>query len=206
MHCQHEMPFGARLREGGGAAFRLWAPGAQQVELAIETAGRPALHPASADRKGWWECVVPHAAAGTLYRWRIDGDLLVPDPASRHNPEGPHGPSAVVDPRQFAWDAGWTGRPWPETVLYELHVGTFTPEGTFAAAAGRLQHLADTGVTAVELMPVASFGGHFGWGYDGVLPFAPHHAYGTPDDLKRFVHEAHRLGLMVFLDVVYNHF
>lgn len=207
MHCQHEMPFGARLREGGGVVFRLWAPAARRAEVAIGSgAAAPELHAARADAQGWWECVVPRAAAGTLYRWRIDGDLLVPDPASRHNPEGPHGPSAVVDPRQFEWDAGWTGRPWPETVLYELHVGTFTAEGTFAAAAGRLQHLADTGVTAVELMPVANFGGRFGWGYDGVLPFAPHHAYGTPDDLKRFVQEAHRLGLMVFLDVVYNHF
>src|SRR4051812_979465 len=201
------MPFGARLREGGGAAFRLWAPAARQVELAIETgSASPALHPASADDQGWWECVVPEAAAGTLYRWRIDGNVLVPDPASRHNPEGPHGPSALVDPRQFEWDASWTGRPWADTVLYELHVGTFTREGTFAAAAQRLQHLVDTGVTAVELMPVANFAGQFGWGYDGVLPYAPHHAYGTPDDLKRLVQQAHRLGLMVFLDVVYNHF
>jgi maltooligosyltrehalose trehalohydrolase len=207
MRCQHDMPFGARLQPGGGTVFRLWAPGAQQVELAIETAGAaPELHPAQGDAKGWWECRVPHAGAGTLYRWRIGGDLLVPDPASRYNPEGPHGPSCVVDPGQFAWDEGWSGRPWHDTVLYELHVGTFTPEGTFAAAERRLQELADLGVTAVELMPVANFAGRFGWGYDGVLPYAPHHAYGTPDDLKRFVQQAHRLGLMVFLDVVYNHF
>jgi maltooligosyltrehalose trehalohydrolase len=208
VHCQHDMPFGARLREGGsGVVFRLWAPAARQAEVAIETGGAtPELHPARADAQGWWECLVPHAAAGTPYRWRIDGQLLVPDPASRYNPEGPHGPSAVVDPRQFEWDAGWTGRPWQEAVLYELHVGTFTREGTFAAAAERLRELADLGVTAVELMPVADFAGRFGWGYDGVLPYAPHHAYGTPDDLKRFVQQAHRLGLMVFLDVVYNHF
>ena len=207
MQCQHEMPFGARPGTGGGATFRLWAPAAQRAELAIETAGgAPELHPAEADAQGMWECTVPHARAGTLYRWRIDGKLLVPDPASRHNPEGPHGPSSVVDPCQFQWDAGWTGKPWHEAVLYELHVGSFTPEGTFAAAAGRLKALADTGITAVELMPVSSFAGRFGWGYDGVLPFAPHPAYGTPDDLKRFVQQAHRLGLMVFLDVVYNHF
>jgi len=207
MRCQHEMPFGARLQDGGGALFRLWAPAARQVELALETGGpAPELHPARADAKGWWDCRVPHAAAGALYRWRIDGHLLVPDPASRHNPEGPHGPSSLVDPLQFEWDATWTGRPWHEAVLYELHVGSFTPEGTFAAAAGRLQALADTGITAVELMPVASFAGRFGWGYDGVLPYAPHTAYGTPDDLKRFVQQAHRLGLMVLLDVVYNHF
>lgn len=208
MRCQHDMPFGARLLgNGAGVVFRLWAPAAQQAELAIETGHDvPELHPAEADAQGWWECTVPHATAGTLYRWRIDGNLLVPDPASRQNPEGPHGPSCVVDPRQFEWELGWHGRPWRETVLYEMHVGTFTPEGTFAAAAGRLQQLAETGVTAIELMPVADFAGRFGWGYDGVLPFAPHHAYGTPDDLKRFVQQAHRLGLMVFLDVVYNHF
>lgn len=207
MHCRHDMPFGARLQPGGGALFRLWAPAARRAELALETgSAAPELHPAEADAQGWWECEVPHAAAGTLYRWRIDGELLVPDPASRQNPEGPHGPSAVVDPLQFEWDAGWHGRPWHDTVLYELHVGTFTREGTFAEAARRLQALADTGVTAMELMPVASFAGRFGWGYDGVLPYAPHDTYGTPDDLKRFVQQAHRLGLMVFLDVVYNHF
>jgi maltooligosyltrehalose trehalohydrolase len=208
MRCRHEMPFGASLLPGGGAVFRLWAPAADRIELALQKsgAGAPELHPAQADGTGWWECRAPHAAAGTLYRWCIDGGLLVPDPASRFNPEGPHGPSCLVDPGQFEWDAGWSGRPWPDTVLYELHVGTFTPEGTFAAAAGRLEQLADLGVTAVELMPVASFVGQFGWGYDGVLPYAPHPAYGTPDDLKRFVQQAHRLGLMVFLDVVYNHF
>jgi 1,4-alpha-glucan branching enzyme/maltooligosyltrehalose trehalohydrolase len=202
------MPFGASIAAGGGVTFRLWAPAAQLAELAIETGtdAHPELHPAEADAQGWWECTVPHARAGTLYRWRIDGKLLVPDPASRQNPEGPHGPSCVVDPKQFEWDSGWTGRPWHDTVLYELHVGTFTPEGTFEAAAGRLQSLVDVGITAIELMPVASFAGRFGWGYDGVLPYAPHDAYGTPDDLKRLIQQAHRLGLMVFLDVVYNHF
>jgi 1,4-alpha-glucan branching enzyme/maltooligosyltrehalose trehalohydrolase len=200
------MPFGARLQDGGGALFRLWAPAARQVQLALETGAAPELHAARADAQGWWECRVPHAGAGTLYRWKIEDDLLVPDPASRYNPEGPHGPSCLVDPQQFEWDLDWRGRPWHETVLYELHVGTFTPEGTFAAAARRLQELVDLGVTAVELMPVANFAGRFGWGYDGVLPYAPHHAYGTPDDLKALVQQAHRLGLMVFLDVVYNHF
>ncbi|MCC2633675.1 MAG: malto-oligosyltrehalose trehalohydrolase [Ramlibacter sp.] len=205
MHCEHEMPFGARLH-GGGATFRLWAPAARQVELAAGRGDAPRLHAARATGDGWWECTLPDAAAGMAYRWRIDGGLLVPDPASRDNPEGPHGPSVLTDPAAFEWDDGWTGRPWQDTVLYELHVGTFTPEGTFAAAATRLQSLADTGITAVELMPVASFGGRFGWGYDGVLPFAPHHAYGTPEDLKAFVQQAHRIGLTVFLDVVYNHF
>jgi 1,4-alpha-glucan branching enzyme/maltooligosyltrehalose trehalohydrolase len=200
------MPFGTRI-ENRGVTFRLWAPAAQLAEVALHRGSAPPeIHPAEADAEGWWECHVPGASAGTLYRWRIDGRQLVPDPASRQNPDGPHGPSCVVDPLQFTWDEGWSGRPWPETVLYELHVGSFTPEGTFSAAAARLQHLADTGITALELMPVADFAGEFGWGYDGVLPFAPHHAYGTPDELKGFVQQAHRLGLMVFLDVVYNHF
>src|SRR5205823_5944587 len=126
-----------------GVTFRLWAPGANSAELAIEGAARPELHPAEADAEGWWECTVAHATAGTLYRWRIDGKLMVPDPASRQNPEGPNGPSCVVDPKQFEWDSAWSGRPWHDTVLYELHVGSFTPEGTFAAAARRLQSLVD---------------------------------------------------------------
>ena len=205
MQCEHDMPFGARLRDAS-ATFRLWAPAARQLELAIGSGDAPRLHAARPAGEGWWECTLTDMRAGTPYRWRIDGGLLVPDPASRDNPDGPHGASVLADPRRFAWDDGWTGRPWHDTVLYELHVGTFTTEGTFAAAAQRLQALADNGITAVELMPVASFGGRFGWGYDGVLPFAPHHAYGTPDDLKAFVQQAHRIGLMVFLDVVYNHF
>jgi maltooligosyltrehalose trehalohydrolase len=206
VRCRHDMPFGTRI-ENGGVTFRLWAPAARSAEIALDRGSAPPeLHPAEADAEGWWECHVPQATAGTLYRWRIDGEALVPDPASRQNPEGPHGASCVVDPMQFEWDGGWTGRPWAETVLYELHVGTFTEEGTFEAAAERLQQLVDVGVTAVELMPVANFGGRFGWGYDGVLPYAPHDAYGTPDELKHFVQQAHRLGLMVFLDVVYNHF
>lgn len=207
MRCEHSMPFGARLH-AGGVNFRLWAPGAQLAELALYPAlnGPAQFHAAEADAAGWWECTLPEARAGMHYHWRIDGELLVPDPASRQNPGGPHAPSCVVDARQFEWDGAWRGRPWHEVVLYELHVGTFTEEGTFAAATERLAELAELGVTAVELMPVAAFGGRFGWGYDGVLPFAPHAAYGTPDELKHLVQEAHRLGLMVFLDVVYNHF
>jgi 1,4-alpha-glucan branching enzyme/maltooligosyltrehalose trehalohydrolase len=202
------MRFGATVRASGGVDFRLWGPAAQQAELALSAGPgqAPRFVPASRDAEGWWECHVPEAAAGTLYQWRIDGDLLVPDPASRHNPHGVHQPSCVVDPSSFEWDDGWSGRPWHEVVLYELHVGAFTPEGTFAAAAARLQELRDVGITAIELMPLADFPGRFGWGYDGVLPFAPHAAYGTPQDLKAFIQQAHRLGLMVFLDVVYNHF
>ena len=217
MRHAHPMRFGAWLRPEGGVEFRLWGPAAQQAELAVYpapalglgawTPGTDAvLYAATRNAEGWWECRVPDAGAGTLYHWRIDGELSVPDPASRHNPHGVHAPSAVVDPLAFEWDEDWTGRPWPEVVLYELHVGAFTPEGTFAAAARRLPELAALGITAVELMPLADFPGRFGWGYDGVLPFAPHAAYGRPDELKDFIQQAHRLGLMVFLDVVYNHF
>ena len=208
MKARSEMRFGASLRAGGGVDFRLWGPAADRAELALYAAwpGEPRHVAATRDADGWWECHVAGAGAGTLYHWRIDGELNVPDPASRWNPHGVHQPSCVVDPLGFDWDEGWGGRPWHEVVLYELHVGAFTPEGTFAAAANRLRDLKDAGITAVELMPLADFPGRFGWGYDGVLPFAPHAAYGSPDDLKAFIQQAHRLGLMVFHDVVYNHF
>ncbi|HSH90841.1 MAG TPA: malto-oligosyltrehalose trehalohydrolase [Ramlibacter sp.] len=208
MRCRHEMPFGAQLRQGGGVDFRLWAPAARAVELALDAgpSAQARRVPAEGDAQGWWECHIPDAVAGTLYQWRIDNELLVPDPASRQNPHGVGQPSCVVDPRQFEWDNDWTGRPWSDVVVYEMHVGAFTPEGTFASAADRLESLAALGITAIELMPVSAFPGRFGWGYDGVLHFAPHAPYGTPDEMKQFVQRAHRLGLMVFLDVVYNHF
>ncbi|MDB5820807.1 MAG: malto-oligosyltrehalose trehalohydrolase [Rhizobacter sp.] len=208
----HTMPFGTVMAEGGGVEFRLWAPNAKTVDVMI--ASQPGAEDTSTATSakrgdgGWFTALIADAAAGTRYKFRIDGDLQVPDPASRYNPKGPHGASVVVDPNAFDWDgdSGWKGRPWHEAVIYELHVGTFTTEGTFAAAQARLQWLADTGITAVQLMPLADFPGDFGWGYDGVLPYAPHASYGSPDDLKRFVQAAHRLGLMVMLDVVYNHF
>ncbi|MDY6908576.1 MAG: malto-oligosyltrehalose trehalohydrolase [Thermodesulfobacteriota bacterium] len=208
MKHRHSMPFGAEALEGGGVRFRLWAPDARSVELHLEASPQmKAPLPMTAQGDGWYERVLAEAGPGTRYRFRIDGDLLVPDPASRHQPEGVHGPSEVIDPEAFEWDdAAWTGRPWNEAVFYELHVGTFTPGGTFRSACHRLNHLTELGVTAVELMPVADFPGRRNWGYDGVLPFAPARAYGRPDDLKHLVQEAHRRGLMVFLDVVYNHF
>ncbi|HYF41437.1 MAG TPA: malto-oligosyltrehalose trehalohydrolase [Ramlibacter sp.] len=209
MQHVHSMRFGALPRpQGGGADFRLWAPAAQKAELALYArfGDEPRLLPATRDDQGWWECHAQEARPGTLYHWRIDGELMVPDPASRQNPHGVHQPSCLVDPLAFEWDEGWEGRPWHEVVLYELHVGTFTAEGTFDAAAQRLPALAQLGVTAVELMPLSGFPGRFGWGYDGVLHYAPHAAYGTPADLKNFIQQAHRLGLMVFVDVVYNHF
>jgi len=207
-HHAHALPFGAHLRSEGGVDFRLWAPGARSVELVLRTDGKDEQRlPATADAAGWHRLSVPSAGLGTRYAWRVDGGLQVPDPASRFNPDGPHGLSEVVDPRRFAWtDTGWTGRPWHEAVMYELHVGTFTPEGTYEAALKHLPALAELGVTALQLMPLADFPGRFGWGYDGVLPYAPHAAYGRPDDLKRLVQAAHDLGLMVMLDVVYNHF
>ncbi len=196
------MPFGAEVLAGGGVRFRFWAPGAKSVELAL--AGR--FIPIQG-KDGWFEHVEPQAGPGTQYRYRIDGELLVPDPASRFQPQDVDGPSAVVDPHAYKWnDHAWTGRPWNEAVIYELHVGTFTTKGTYAGAAEKLKHLVDIGVTAIELMPLADFAGKRGWGYDGVLPYAPDSAYGKPDDLKALIDAAHAAGLMVLLDVVYNHF
>jgi maltooligosyltrehalose trehalohydrolase len=201
----HRMPFGAELGEDGRTRFRLWAPSARSVALWLEAAARAV--PMARDAAGWATLTSAEAPAGTRYRFVIDDDQRVPDPAARFQPEDVHGPSEVVDPTAYAWgDAEWTGVPAARLVLYELHVGTFTPEGTFAAARARLDHLVDLGVTAVELMPVADFPGRRGWGYDGVLPFAPDSAYGRPEDLKALVDACHRRGLAVFLDVVYNHF
>ena len=199
------MPFGAEVMDDGAVRFRLWAPAARRVALCIEGASAPL--PLTGSDDGWFELATRAVAAGGRYRYLIDGEILVPDPASRSNPDDVEGPSAVVDPFDIDWsDGDWIGRPWHEAVVYELHVGTFTDEGTFAAAAARLEHLRQTGVTAIELMPVADFAGRRGWGYDGALPFAPDSTYGTPAELKQLVMDAHRRGLMVFLDVVYNHF
>ena len=208
MRHAHEMPFGAALQPGGGAAFRLWAPAAHSAELILHSGSAPQVLAAAPQGDGWFALENADAVVGQGYQWRIDdGDQLLPDPASRYNPKGPHAPSQLIDPRAFEWDDdGWIGRPWNESVFYELHIGCFTPAGTFAAAAAQLPRLAALGISAVQLMPLADFPGSFGWGYDGVLPFAPYHGYGTPDDLKRFVQAAHRLKLMVFGDVVYNHF
>lgn len=198
------MEFGAQILPSGGTRFRLWAPGARLVEVVLASG---AAHAMQAVADGFHEAVVPDAGAGTRYQLRIDGGAPVPDPASRSNPDDVHGPSEVIDPAAYAWqDAGWRGRPWHEAVLYELHVGSFTAEGTFAAAAQRLPELAALGVTAIELLPLADAPGTRNWGYDGVLLFAPQASYGTPDDLRALVDRAHALGLMVFIDVVYNHF
>lgn len=206
MKHRHAMPFGAEVLRDGGTRFRLWAPGAKQVTL--ETAAGPMHAQASMNAvgEGWFEAILPDAPAGTRYAYRTT-DTRFPDPASRCNPDDVHGPSMVVDPLAFDWrDVGWSGRPWEQAVVYELHIGTFTPEGTFEAAIERLDYLVALGVTVLEVMPVADFPGRRNWGYDGVLPFAPDASYGTPEDLKRLVEAAHLRGLMVLLDVVYNHF
>ncbi len=201
----HRMPFGAEVREDGSTRFRLWAPGARQVELWLEEPGRAVRMPR--DGGGWAEYVTRDAPPGTRYRYRIDGELLVPDPAARFQPGDVHGASEVMDPLAHAWtDTAWAGLPPERLVFYELHVGAFSAAGTYAGVAERLDHLVSLGVTAVELMPLADFPGRWGWGYDGVLLFAPEASYGRPEDLKALVDAAHARGLAVFLDVVYNHF
>ncbi|WP_448206339.1 malto-oligosyltrehalose trehalohydrolase [Azospirillum sp. sgz302134] len=201
----HAMPFGAQVLPDGSVRFALWAPSAEHVTLRLEdTQG---ILPMGRRGDGWFEWTTAQAQPGTRYLFELENGAKVPDPASRHQPEDVHGPSEVIDPTTFRWtDEGWAGRPWHETVLYELHVGTFTPDGTFRAAIDRLDYLVELGVTAIELMPVADFPGNRNWGYDGVLPFAPDAAYGRPEDLKALIDAAHAKGLMVFLDVVYNHF
>jgi len=200
---KHRMPFGAECGPDGGVTFRLWAPAAGSVDLLIDnkTLAMPRVD------SQWFALTTDEASAGSLYCFLIDSKTRVPDPASRFQPHDVHGPSEVIDPASFDWgDAEWRGRPWEETVLYELHVGAFTPRGTHAGVEEKLDYLVDLGVTAIELMPLSDFPGKRNWGYDGVLPFAPDSSYGRPDELKRLIQAAHARGLMVFLDVVYNHF
>jgi maltooligosyltrehalose trehalohydrolase len=205
---RHVMPFGAQLLPDGRVRFRLWAPAARRVELLLQSPPAPArVLPLEMGTDGWSELVTHEAHAGSRYRFRVDGETAVPDPASRRNGQGVHGPSEVIDPEAFDWtDDDWRAPPWRDSVIYELHVGTFTPEGTFAGAARRLEHLQRLGVTVIELMPIGEFPGSRGWGYDGVLPYAPASAYGTPAELKSLVCAAHAHGIAVMLDVVYNHF
>lgn len=199
----HDLPFGAALR-ADGVLFRLWAPGEAAVTVAVD--GRPPVAMA-AGAGGWHEKLIPDAHVGSLYQYGVTDGLRVPDPASRFQPQDVHGPSEVIDPAIYDWqDDDWHGRDWAEVVIYELHIGTFTPEGTFRAAIAKLDHLAALGVTAIEIMPVADFPGARNWGYDGVLPFAPDSSYGRPEDFKALIDAAHARGLSVLLDVVYNHF
>jgi maltooligosyltrehalose trehalohydrolase len=204
---RRRLPAGAEVLPGGGVHFRVWASRRKRVEVVVESGGGRSLTELEAEDGGYFSGVVDEARDGTLYRFRLDGDdYLYPDPASRFQPEGPHGPSRVVDPSKFRWtDGAWKGAALKGQIIYELHVGTFTRRGTWEAAARELKELAGVGVTCIELMPVAEFPGRFGWGYDGVGLFAPTRLYGEPDDLRRFVDEAHAAGIAVILDVVYNH-
>lgn len=206
------LPVGAEVRPGGGTSFRVWAPDRRRVDVLVQPGPRwdadvvARTLPLHREPDGYHSGTFPDVGPGSLYRYRLDGGDSFPDPASRFQPEGPHGASRVVDPVSYAWgDDGWEGVSLRGQVLYEMHVGTLTPEGTWAAAARELPALRELGITCVEVMPVAEFPGRFGWGYDGVALFAPYHGYGSPDDFRRFVDEAHRLGLGVILDVVYNH-
>jgi maltooligosyltrehalose trehalohydrolase len=198
------LPIGAEPQPGGGVHFRLWAPRCRKVAVEVEEL-EPIVMEAEPD--GYFSCDVQSARIGVRYRFRVDGgDIALPDPVSRFQPDGPHGPSVIVAPDAFAWsDRSWRGLSREQLVIYELHVGTFTPEGTWKAALRELPALGELGVTCIEIMPVAEYTGRFGWGYDGVNLFAPTRLYGQPDDFRGFVDTAHALGIAVILDVVYNH-
>jgi maltooligosyltrehalose trehalohydrolase len=207
MHRFHAMPFGTHIRDDGKINFRLWAPGAAKVELCLQGNAPELRLLMTPEADGWHGITTELAGIGFYYQYLIDETHYVPDPASRYQPRDVNGSSQVVDPNAWQWpDHDWQGRPWEETVFYELHVGAFTEEGTFAGVKKRLDYLVDLGVTAIQLMPIADFPGQRNWGYDGVLMFAPDSRYGTPDDLKDLIASAHTKGLMVFNDVVYNHF
>jgi maltooligosyltrehalose trehalohydrolase len=208
-HAIRRYPIGAELIGGNQAAFRLWAPKARQVEVVFEaTADLKSKSCSLTAESGGYFSGSANAIAGTRYRFRLDrGQDAYPDPSSRFQPDGPHGPSCIVDPTEFQWtDSQWPGLKLQGQVFYEMHIGTFTKEGTWRAAAEQLPELARIGITVIEMMPVAEFPGEFGWGYDGVDLFAPSHLYGTPDHLRGFIDRSHSLGLGVVLDVVYNHF
>jgi maltooligosyltrehalose trehalohydrolase len=208
VNVRRRLSAGLQLQDGSAHA-RVWAPRCSSVHFVFDRTrdDQRAAVPLEPEAGGFFSGVVPHARAGDRYWFRLDGERDRPDPASRFQPEGPHGPSEIVDPQAYAWqDAGWTGVKPTGHVIYEVHVGTFTPEGTWAAAADQLQELYDFGITIIEVMPIADFPGRWGWGYDGVNLYAPTRLYGRPDDFRAFVDRAHAIGLGVILDVVYNHF
>jgi maltooligosyltrehalose trehalohydrolase len=198
------LPVGAEPISSGGVHFRVWAPRCREVVVEIEGLEPAALQ---SEPDGYFSLWSQPARVGMRYRFRLDqGEAALPDPASRFQPEGPHGPSEIVDPADFAWsDGAWCGVAREQLVIYEMHVGTFTPAGSWDAALNELPALAELGITCLEIMPVAEFSGRFGWGYDGVDLFAPTHLYGKPVDFRQFVNSAHALGISVILDVVYNH-
>ncbi|HWV21041.1 MAG TPA: malto-oligosyltrehalose trehalohydrolase [Devosia sp.] len=201
---RHKMRFGAELRPNS-TRFKIWAPKCKTMQLKLK--GRRSPIDMKAMDDGWFRLDAEGVGAGTLYKYVLPDGSAIPDPTSRYQPQGVHGFSEVIDPCAYSWtDGDWAGRPWEETIIYELHVGTFTREGTFASAMAKLDHLVALGVTAIQIMPIAAFYGKFNWGYDGAMWFAPASNYGRPEDLKALVDAAHRRSLMVFLDVVYNHF
>jgi maltooligosyltrehalose trehalohydrolase len=206
------LPVGAEVLPEGGVHFRIWAPQHKKVEVVLEpwesrlAAGSPLIFKLIPERNGYFSGAVSTACDGWRYRYRLDEKSLFPDPASRFQPDGPFGPSQIVDPNKFPWtDQNWPGLSLEGQVIYEMHVGTFTSQGNWKGALDQLGKLSETGITAVEVMPVADFAGTFGWGYDGVDLFAPTRLYGRPDDFRLFVDKAHSLGIGVVLDVVYNH-
>lgn len=189
----------------GQKEFVVWAPLLKNISLEIVDPGELSV-PMKKDERGYWRVLVDDVAPGSLYCYRFEDGTKRPDPASRFQPYGVHGPSQVIDPDEYRWeDFSWKGLPWENFIIYELHVGTFTKEGTFVATADNIEYLKDLGITAVELMPVAQFSGDRNWGYDGVYPFAPHNSYGEPQKLKKLIDCFHKQGLAVILDVVYNH-
>lgn len=203
MSASRRLPIGAEVLSGGGVEFRIWAPKCQQVEVLLRDSTKTSA--LRSEGNGYHSGVVRDAVVGSHYWYVVNGNRF-PDPASRFQPEGPHGPSQVIDPATFVWtDQSWSGCKLAGQVVYEMHIGTFTPGGTFATAIEKLPYLKQTGITLLEVMPVAEFPGQFGWGYDGTYLFAPTRLYGQPDAFRHFVNEAHRLGLGVILDVVYNH-
>jgi maltooligosyltrehalose trehalohydrolase len=209
--AKRRYPIGAELIGNNQTHFRVWAPKAQQLDLVLEESAaknaKRTFHPLEAEEDGYFSGVA-NIGAGACYRFRVNkAENFHPDPASRFQPDGPHGSSCVIDPTTFQWtDSRWPGLKLKGQIIYEMHVGTFTKEETWRAAAQQLEELARIGITVIEMMPIADFPGKFGWGYDGVDLFAPTHLYGTPDDLRAFVNRAHSLGMGVILDVVYNHF
>lgn len=209
---KRRLPIGAEIVPSG-IHFRVWAPNAKMVEVVLEGQysqenGTAACFRLEEEENHYFSGVVQQATDGTLYRFRINGEeFFYPDPASRYQPQGPHGPSQVIDPSKFQWtDQQWKGVPLEGRVIYEMHIGTFTQQGTWTSAKRELLELADLGITIIEMMPINEFPGKFGWGYDGVNLFAPTHLYGDPNDLRDFINHAHALGIAVILDVVYNHF
>jgi maltooligosyltrehalose trehalohydrolase len=207
-NVRRRLPIGAEVLADGKVHFRVWAPRSREVEVVIDGPARgQAVIRLDAEADGYFSIRTAQAKAGDLYRYRLDGSAsALPDPASRFQPEGPLGPSMIIDPARFVWhDVDWKGVKIEGQVFYEMHIGTFTTEGTWLAARQQLKTLKDLGVTVLEIMPVHDFCGRYGWGYDGVDFFAPTRLYGTPDDFRAFVDDAHGIGLGVILDVVYNH-